>query len=300
MMDRLDCLIIGGGPAGLTAALYLARYRRRVVVVDGKASRAALIPTSHNLAGFPDGMGGAELLDRMRRHASRYGAVLRPGRVSRLAAGFQAEIMAADGCLHAVTAATAIMATGVVDLEPALPALPDAIHRGLIRHCPICDGYEASGQNIGIIGFGAAALGEALFLRTWSERITLLTLGNPADFTDEQRRTLTDAGIKVVAEPVTGIELMGSRIAAVTIADGTRLAFDTLYSALGACVRSELAVGMGAAHAAGALQTDARQETTIPGLFAVGDVTQGLNQIATATAQAAQAATTIHRRLLGL
>lgn len=82
--ERIDCLIIGGGPAGLTAALYLARYRRKVVVADAGASRARLIPRSHNLAGFPEGISGREMLLRMREHATGYGANIRDGTISAL------------------------------------------------------------------------------------------------------------------------------------------------------------------------------------------------------------------------
>lgn len=297
-MEAADCVVIGGGPAGLTAALYLGRYRRNVLVVDGGASRAALIPVSHNLAGFPDGMPGPELLERMRTHATRYGARLEQGRIMRITpdkGGFTLDLMGGQ-----IAAATVVLATGVVDLEPALPDLPDAIHRGLIRHCPICDGYEVTGQRIAVIGFGAAAVTEALFIRNWSADVTLLTLGHPLELDDDQKRRLNQTGIKVVGDPVAHVDQEDGRIAAVRTAGGGRLHFDTLYSALGACVRSDLAVALGAEHTCGALHTDDHQETTIPNLFAAGDVTSALNQVAVATAQAAVAATTIHRRLMGL
>lgn len=243
MMEVVDCVAVVGGPAGLTTALYLARYRRKVLVVGGGASRAALIPVSHNLAGFPDGMPGPELLARMRTHATRYGARVEAGRVMRLAPaerGFTLDVMD-----NQMAAATVVLATGVVDLEPALPDLPDAIHRGLIRHCPICDGYEVIGQKIGVIGFGAGAVNEALFIRNWSADVTLLTLGHQLDLDEGQSRSLAQAGIKVVADPVIRVDMEEGHIAAVETAGGGRLGFDTLYSALGACVRSDLAVALG-------------------------------------------------------
>ncbi len=145
----LDCLIIGGGPGGLTAAIYLARFRRSCLVVDTGASRAGWIPRSHNHPGFPDGIGGAELLDRMRQQAARFGAPVRLSTVEALehrpGGGFQATI---DDTAGTVAARTVILASGVDDVEPPLsylgPDLRHALRRGLVRHCPVCDAYEVS------------------------------------------------------------------------------------------------------------------------------------------------------------
>lgn len=297
-MENVDCLVVGAGPAGLTAGLYLGRFRRRVLVADGGPPRASLIPTSHNLTGFPDGLSGPELLARMRSHATRYGAAIVPGAVTQLdrsEGGFAALL---DG--QPVTARTVVLATGVLDLEPALPNLVDSIKRGLIRHCPICDGYEVIGQRIGIIGFGAAALREALFLRTWSDDVTLLTLARPMALSRTEERALAQGGVQVVSEAVRAVTVVANRITAIETEGGACLAFDTLYSALGARCRSELAVRLGAKRdKTGALRTDAHQETTVSNLFAAGDLTPALNQVSVAAAQAASAATAIHRRLLG-
>ena len=181
----LDCLVIGAGPAGLTAAIYLARFRSRFCMIDGGASRAALIPTSHNHAGFPEGIAGPVLLERMAAQARKYGADIVPGTVTSLQhdgdGAFTAQI---DG--QRLRARTVLMATGVVDIEPELPDLPQAIRRGLIRHCAICDGYEVIGHRVGVIGRGDSGLREALFLRTYTEDITLLSLGQPMDLSPAQ------------------------------------------------------------------------------------------------------------------
>lgn len=296
-MAPLDCLVIGGGPAGLTAAVYLARFRRRAVVVDSGRSRAATIPVAHNIAPFPDGITGPDLLERMRQSALRYGAALAEGLVTgldRSVEGFAATL--SDGAR--MGARTVLLATGVVDLEPPLPGLTDAVRSGLVRHCPVCDGWEARGSRIGVIGFGAGALGEALFLRTWSEDVTLLTLGRPMDLRQDEIARLGDAGLGLVQEPVSAIRLESGRIAALESGSGKQLRFDTLYSALGARVRSEVAVALGAAcDGTGALRTDDHQRCTVPGLWAAGDVVASLNQVAVAMGQAAVAAVSIHREL---
>ncbi|MBY0430811.1 MAG: NAD(P)/FAD-dependent oxidoreductase, partial [Rhodospirillales bacterium] len=187
----LDCLIIGGGPAGLTAAIYLARYRRTFVVVDAGFSRADLIPTSHNHAGFPDGIRGGELLTRMRAQAGKYGAVIRRGTVTRLERNVETFTAGYDEGLLA--ARTVLLATGVTDLEPLLPNLPEAIRTGFVRHCPICDGWEVMDRNVAVIGFGKSGLGEAMFLRTWTRQVTLLTLGQPMALEADDRQCLDAA-----------------------------------------------------------------------------------------------------------
>ncbi|HEV7370668.1 NAD(P)/FAD-dependent oxidoreductase [Arenibaculum sp.] len=292
-----DCLVVGGGPAGLTAAVYLGRYRRKVVVVDAHESRAAWIPLSHNMAGFPEGITGIDLLTRMRVHAERYGAEFTTGTVEvleRTGRGFAASL----GGGGRLEAATVILATGVVDLEPELPDLYQAVQRGLIRHCPVCDAYEVVGDRIAVIGHGADALGEALFLRTYSDDVTMLTLGRPMELTPEERRLMAEAGISALEAAVAKVAVREGRIAAVELADGKTHAFDTLYSALSTMARNGPAASLAAAMAAdGRLVVDEHQRTSVPGVFAAGDIVDGLNQIAVATGQAAIAATTIHNDL---
>lgn len=296
--ERLDVLVVGGGPAGLTASIYLARYRRRFAVVDAGASRASWIPLSHNHAGFPDGVTGNDLLARMRAQAERYGAPILSGTVEaveRTADGYR--VRTADGRdLHA---RTVLAATGVIDLEPELPNLYQAVQRGLIRHCPICDGFEVIDHRIGVIGRGTEALGEALFLRTYSRDITLLTLGQPMNLEEAEERRMAEAGIRAVEEPVVEVHSEAGRIAALTTASGERLAFDTLYSALGTVPRTDPVKALGVRICPdGRLVTDGHQQTGIEGLYAAGDIVEGLNQISVAMGQAAIAATAIHRRLL--
>jgi thioredoxin reductase (NADPH) len=189
-----------------------------------------------------------------------------------------------------------LLATGVLDIEPKLPNLLEAVRRRYVRHCPICDAYEVIDQNVGIIGYSERALQEAQFLRGYTPHLTLLTLGER--LSGEQHDTARSAGIRVVEEPVIEVEVQGPRIAAIRTEGGREYRFDTVYSALGAWVRSELALALGAEHTEdGELLCDDHQRTSVPGLYAAGDVVHALNQIAVAMGQAAIATTDIHNAL---
>lgn len=295
----LDCLIVGGGPAGLTAAIYLARFRREIRVIDAGSSRASLIPTSHNYPGFPEGIGGDDLLARLREQARRYGALLTAGHVDAIARAGEDGFLARSGT-EKIEARTLLLATGVVDVEPVLPNLKDAIRSGLVRHCPICDGFEVIGKKVAVIGRGAKGVKEAHFIRHYTDALTLFTLGEDHEISLDDQIALDAAGIAVVVEPLVEICTELGAIAGVTTRSGKTYRFDTLYSALGRNVRSELARGIGAAcDATGQIVVDDKLRTSIPNLYAVGDVANDLNQIAVAAGHAAIAATCIHNVLRG-
>jgi thioredoxin reductase (NADPH) len=291
----LDCLIIGGGPAGLTAAIYLARFRRDVVVVDAGDSRAALIPTSHNYPGFEDGVSGPDLLKRLREQATRYGAAIQRGTVTALER--KPDHFAAQVGGDAVRARKIILATGLIDEKPDLPSLQEFVYRGGVRFCPICDGYEAMDQRLGVIGPLEQAIKKALFLRTYSRDLVVFALDREIDLPPSALRDFQDAGIAVPQQPVADLLTDGDTIAAL-MPDGETITVDILYPAMGARVRSDLATRLGAnANATGCLIVDDKSRTSVPGLYAIGDVTLELHQISVATGQAAIAATDAHNAL---
>ena len=291
---EIDCLVIGAGPAGLTAAIYLARFRRSVVILDSGSSRAALIPNSHNYPGFA-GISGVDLLAKLRVQATRYGAVLEHGTVESLEPAGQMMHARLGG--RTFTARKVLLATGIVDEKPALPSLPEFIYRGGVRFCPICDGYEAMDKRIAVVGPLAKAIKKALFLRAYSRHVALLPLDRKVRLREDDRAALEKAGIAVPTEPLADLDTTATTIKA-TMVSGATLEIDVLYPAMGATVRSELAVRLGAkGNDMGCLVVDSHMQTNVPNLYAAGDVTLQLDQIAVATGQAAIAATHIHNTL---
>jgi thioredoxin reductase (NADPH) len=299
MSVAVDCLVIGGGPAGLTAAVYLARFRLTVTVIDAGASRAALIPCSRNIPGFPQGVSGDELLRRMRDHAQRFGASIEDGKVDRLAAldqGFIAEF--GD---RAVAAKTVLLATGVTNRRPVMPeALHSiAIDSGRLRYCPVCDGFEVKDQKIAVIGSGAHGAKEAEFLRAYTSDVTLVAAESEHKLSPTLHQRLEQIGVKLVSGPATDFRLEDAGLS-VESADG-RLRFDVIYPALGSDAHSALGASVGAdLTAEGCIKVDTHQRTSVAGLYAAGDVVVGLDQISHAAGEAGVAATAIRNDLAGV
>ena len=298
MSEVLDCLVIGGGPAGLTASTYLGRFRRRITVIDKGWSRAEWITLSHNLPGFAKGIAGPALLEDMRSQARLYGANLQTGVVDALRrtddGRFATTIDGVD-----LSASTVLLATGVIENKPPLPHVADAVKRGLIRTCPICDGYEAIGKRVAVLGAGEHAAAEALFLRTYSGQVTLLLPAYGADaLSDETQRLLKSATVMVTHVTVGAVSLDNDGVVALEVEDGNIHRFDVVYSAFGTTTQSQLADALQArADPSGRLFVNEHQQTSVEGLYAAGDLVRGLNQISVANGEAAIAATAIHNRL---
>ena len=292
-----DCIIIGAGPAGLTAAIYLARYHLSIRLFDSGTSRAAWIPTSHNHAGFPDGINGKELLNRMYAQAHKYGAIREEKKVVHLARTGEHFTVGTDSGTY--TARSVLLATGVINRRPG--SLPNDVHdaalaAGMLRYCPVCDGYEVTDSKVAVIGTGEHGTAEAMFLRGYTADLTLISPEGGHEFDETCRVKLAEAGIRTVAGPCGDWKIEGKRLALDT-GEG-RMAFDSVYPALGSHVRSELAELVGAKLSdEGCVIVDDHLETSIPGLFAAGDVVIGLDQISHAMGQAGVAATTIRNHL---
>jgi thioredoxin reductase (NADPH) len=303
--DRVyDTLIIGGGPGGLTAAIYLRRFTRNVALVDKGNSRLRLIPVSHNYPGFPEGVPGHLLLGNLTVQLERYGGCVMPGEILDLriedghfVADYLPEGAPEDGITQ-IRALTVITATGVADVGLPIENWREAIAFGSVRLCPVCDGFDVIDKHIAVATAETNPVGHALFMRTFSADVTLFERGSPSVLTDEDRRRLDAAGVRYVDSPLLSVTLDAAMKPVLHTEDGQDHSADVFYPMLGEHARSGLAAKLGAKTAqCEELVVDSHCTTTVPGLYAIGDVTVGLNQIAVAAGQAARAATHIHNRL---
>lgn len=291
-----DTLIIGGGPGGLTAAIYLRRFLRDVVVIDKGSSRLQLIPVTHNFPGFPDGIQGHRLLDNLRSQLARYGGQVTEGEITSLRqedghfiAGLE------DGELPA---RTVLIATGIADGGLPIEHWREAVTHGSVRLCPVCDGFDVLDKHIAVIGSPGHCASHALFLRTFSASVTLFEREPGTCFAGEDLRRLREAKVRQIESPLRGITMTPERTPVLHTQDGGEYRFDVVYPMLGETARSELATALGAETGECAkLVVDRFQQTTVPGLYAAGDVVGGLNQISVAAGHAAVAATRIHNVL---
>jgi len=298
MDEPLDCLIVGGGPAGLTAAIYLARFHLDILVVDEGESRAGWIPCTRNVPGFPDGIEGTELLKRMRDQACKYGAKIETERVTKLELDEKAGLFTATWGSGSRQAKTVLLATGVTNRRPPMDEdlHDDALARGLVRYCPICDGYEVTDKKVGVMGSDSHGVSEALFIRSFTTDVTLVAPDKALSLKREDQEKLKRAGIECVDGPAQAVAIPNGCIV-VDTAEGHHT-FDSIYPALGSDTHTQLGEMVGAKLARdGCFLCDNHQRTSVNGLYAAGDVVHGLDQISHSMGEGGVAATTIRNDL---
>ncbi len=301
MDNPWDCVIIGGGAAGLSAALVLGRARRRILVVDAGLQSNLAAHGIGGLLGF-DGVAPADLYARARRELASYPTVeVRDGEVRSAHAdddGFRVELDDAQ----VETTRRILLATGMRYETPQLPGLEQLWGRSVF-HCPFCHGWEVRDQPLAVLAQGDRAVHMATLLRGWSDDVVLLT-GGPSDLRAEQRARLAAAGIAVDERAVAELawaedELGGAELEAVVFADGSRCARRGLLVASTLRQRSGLAAQLGVKFAAAgpvsleAVEIDPMYRTSVPGVFAAGDVCAQMPQIAPAIAGGSAAAASI-------
>lgn len=299
--DVFDTLIIGGGPGGLTAAIYLRRFTRNVALVDKGNSRLGWIPVSHNYPGFPDGINGQRLLEQLRLQLGNYGGHVIPGEITGLRVEdglFVGDCCGPDGDLTRLRANTVLLATGVADAGMPVERWEEAVAAGAVRLCPVCDGYDVIDRRIAVATSEVNPVGHALFMRSFSSDVLLFQRADSSAVDADERRRLEAANVRHITSPLAGVTLTDDLRPVLHTRDGEDYVCDVFYPMLGESARSALAAALGADTAeCDKLVVDDHCRTSVPGLFAIGDVTRGLNQIAVATGQAAIAATAIHNML---
>jgi thioredoxin reductase len=291
-----DVVIVGAGPAGLSAALILGRCRRRVLVCDvGRPRNAA----SHAIHGCltRDGIAPAEFLAIGRRELEPYTTVeLRQRAVvsAKCTAKSRFEIELDSG--EQVRARTLLLATGVVDNLPSFPGFRELYGRSVF-HCPYCDGWEVRDEPIAIYGRGDRGAGLALELTPWSRDLVLCTDG-PADLTDEQRDQLSRNGIAVREDRVAALEGVEGILTRVVFENGDRLARRALFFTTGQTQRSDLSITLGCEfNDKGTVRTGKYETTHLPGLYVAGDASRDVQWVIVAAAEGAEAAFAINTAL---
>jgi len=295
MDNEWECVVVGGGAAGLSAALVLGRARRRTLLIDagGQSNRAA-----HGIGGLLgfDGVPPAELYARGRRELERYPSVeVRDGEVRAAAAGDGITLDLADGA--GVHTRRLLLATGMRYDYPDLPGLAPLWGRSVF-HCPFCHGWEVRDQPLAVLAQGERAVHMATLLRGWSDDVVLLT-GGPADLSDDDRARLDIAGIPIDERKVRELDSAAGELHAVVFDDGARLPRSALLVAAELRQRSGLAAQLGVKLVATgpvspeAVDIDPLYRTSVAGVFAAGDVCAQMPQIAAAVAAGSAAAVSV-------
>jgi thioredoxin reductase (NADPH) len=290
-MRSADALVIGGGPAGLSAAIYLARYNRSVLVFDMARGRSTHHQVNHNYLGFPDGIPALELRAFGRAQLSRYekAAVLHH-QVDRVD-GVDDGLFRVHAQSRQWTGRVLILATGVLDHYPHFRGWESFVGRSMFW-CIACDGYESRGKDIIVVGHTDAAAGEAMQLHSLSDRVRLLTNSHQDLVTDTFRERLAAVGIPVIHDRIAAGLGVDGQLTHLDTVGGLRLMLDALFSIQGATPEIHPAAGLGIDHNdAGYILVDSEQKTNLPGVFAAGDITQlHSHQVTAAVHEGAQAA----------
>lgn len=293
---HFDTIIVGASNAGLSAALTLGRSRRRVLVLDGGAPRNAPAAHAHNFF-TRDGTPPAELLRLGREQLVPYGVEIRAALAQTAratATGF--ELTLADG--PPVTARTLLLATGMMDVLPTLPGFRELWGRG-VYHCPYCHGWEIRDQPLAVYGRGALGFHLAVLLHHWAPGPVLCTDG-PAELEQAHRAMLRQLGIEVLETPVAAFETEPAGGLAVAFADGHRVPVAAVFARVPQQQRTDLAAQLGCALTDDGIyvKTDGMGLTTVPGVYAAGDLTGPFQQVVAAAAAGAGAAAMLNNTLI--
>jgi thioredoxin reductase len=292
-----DALIVGGGPAGLTCAIFLARYLRRVLVIDEGRPRNYASRGVHGFLG-QHGILPFELLKRGREEATESGAEIREGRVltiERVGDVFECRL-STDEC---VPARRIVLAYGVRDTIPEIPEI-EKYYGVSVHHCPDCDGYEAREKRIGVIGWGKKAVALALKLLQWSEDVVVFTHGHDREWEEEEHSKLLAEGIDVKDEPIVALEGDDGKVRSVVLDTGERVPAQALFFVIKVERSCDLAEQLGCEVDGKKpdIEVDDRRRTTVEGVWAVGDIIPGSQLAITSAADGALAAIDINLSLL--
>lgn len=303
-----DCIVIGAGPAGLSASLFLARYRRRVLTFHHNYPRNLY---SHGVHGFlgHDGILPEELLARGRDEVTKYGGLIVEGCVTKVEALDDMRFRVTTGDGESVQAEgrrsfesrRLLLATGLRDLTPDCPGFLE-FYGVTVHHCPDCDGYEIADKRVAVLSRGREAIGFTLGLLTWTDKLSLIINGDESGITDEDRARLERFNIPITSRRVTALEgdTNSKQIERVRLDDGQSIECDALFFNFGTEMSGDLHKRLGCKvdEECGLLWVDDEQQTSVPGVYAAGDITPHSQLAIVAAAEGAMAAIQIHKSLI--
>lgn len=283
-----DAIVIGGGPAGLSAAGWLGRYRRRVLVVDSGEHRNRWVDNVHGFLGN-DPIDPHVLLDRARADLRQYPSVeIRDSRVAACVAdeaGTYGVELGQQPDTERMSARRLVLATGVQDVFPEVKGFFE--HYGAdVFHCPTCDGFEARNQCVAVLGWNEHVAGFAVELLDWAAEVRVVTNGRRFEGGDRRRAALAERGIDIIEDDV--VELLGARgqMNGLRLASGARTPCTMAFFSIEHRPATGLARQLGCSmDDEGYVIVDDRNETTVPGVYAAGDLTPGMQLVAVAVAK---------------
>lgn len=294
--SQYDCAIIGAGPGGLVAALYLSRFKRKVLIVDAGHSRAQWIPRIRNLIGYGPGLDGLTLLKRLKKQVTRYKNdwIRGEAEVRAKGSGFEVRV---NG--QKITAQTVILATGMKDAQPEVSNIPELRRRAVLAYCPICDAYDHSDQKIGLIVKDNHGLKKIGFLSQFSKSLIIFQT-HPFKVSSQNEKEMRRLCCGIVKGPIEWMKYCPRpKGLFIKSTDSDPVFVKVAYVALGVDFNLKTTRSLKNLKRTkdGHIITKSHQETSIPNLYAVGDCVNALAQVSVAIGQAALAATRIHNRL---
>jgi thioredoxin reductase len=297
MSHSFEIAIVGGGPAGLTAALFLARYLHSVVLIDSRDPRNWEARGINGYLGL-HGITPPELRERGRTEAGRSGATLVDGCVSTVRREDDDRFVTTLEGGRAFTSRRLLLAIGIKDVWPQVPGL-DRCYGQTVHHCPDCDGHEARDKRTVVIASGRSAAGMALSLTTWTRDLTICTNGKPSGIEPKVRAKLDGLNIAVVEQPIVRLESDGTQARALVLEDDTTLECDRIFFSIGHYPADDLGVQLGCKRDdEGLIVVDEKYRTSVRNVFAAGDITPGPHLAIAAAGGGAVAALAIHASLV--
>lgn len=298
-----DCIVIGAGPAGLSASLFLARYRRRTLTFHHNSPRNEYAHGIHGLLGH-HGIPPAEFLARGRDEVTAHGGLIVESCVTGIEQlsndHFRIRTGNGDEEHRTFDARRVLLATGLRDLTPDCPGFRD-FYGASVHHCPDCDGYECIDQRIAVLGTGAKTVGFALKLLTWTNKLTLIN-EDPEGLSEDDREKLAEFDINVRDQRIAKLEgdLQSKQLQRVVFTEGDPLECDALFFNLGTEPASNLHEMLGCKidESCGLVWVDENRQTSIEGVYAAGDITPHSQLAVVAAAEGAMAAIHIHDSLI--